>query len=118
MILATKNFRRRKSIMVTFLMLVELFKGRGTQIVAWRGIPKDARLISTSINSSLEVIEFIFEHESFPEVQDGVDIYPTRIDSTGIYPEMFCEECRKRWREALDNFYAADNEDLNVVSPK
>ena len=118
MILSTDQIRRRKSICVTFALLAEIFKGYGTQIVAWRGIPRDARLVGIDLDHSLEVVELIFEHESFPKVCDGIDVLPTQIDSKIIYPETFCGGCREEWREILDRFYALENDEMERISPK
>ena len=118
MILVTDQIRHRKSILVSFALMGEIFKGRGTEVVAWRGIPQDARIVGVDLDHSLEVVELLFEHESFPKILDGVAVCSDTLTSRSIYPNLFCDACRARWRNDLDDFYAAEDTELNKVSPK
>lgn len=119
MILSTNKVKNRKLIAITFSLLEEVFKFTGTHIPVIKGIPKDARLIGVDINESLEVVEFLFEHPSFPEICDGINTVSAYkyegIDTLSIFPEDFCDDCRKNWRKRLDEFFFSENKELNSV---
>jgi len=119
MILSTNKIKNRKLIAITFGLIEELFKFSGTHIPVIKGIPEDARLIGVSIDESLEVVELLFEHPSFPKIPDGVDTIASYeyggIDTLLIHPEDFCDDCRKNWRKRLDEFFSSENKELNSV---
>lgn len=119
MILSTHQIKHRKLLIVSFSYLAEIFKAKGTNIVAFRGIPEDAKLLGVSVNVSLEAIELLFEHQDFPEVNDCIYTTPSLdFEGFGIFPEAFCDSCRESWREQLDKWFKPKDNLLDTVWKK
>ena len=44
----------------------------GVQLSVERGIPEDTRILDVRMDHATSIIDFLCEHESFPELPDGV----------------------------------------------
>jgi hypothetical protein len=70
---------RRKYVRLDPEVFVPLLKdGVIPSIEVKSGIPQDAKLISCGFDGP-NVLYYTFEHESFPEIPEGVVTYPTVI---------------------------------------
>jgi hypothetical protein len=91
--------RRIKRFEIALPFLLETFKTgyRARHYEIMEGIPGEARLVGAEIDLSHDTLALYLEHESFPEVPEGMAVLDTIIPLALLHVFEHC-----RWAEGTD----------------